>query len=77
MHGTSFLQDAKNVDVLANKVPIAYVSAKSAQSSALQASLANLKAVAPAHPLLMDLEEKDALFDEALKTHREALSAAG
>jgi hypothetical protein len=70
------LQESTNAEALANKVPIAFTIAKSAQGEALQTSLSQLRAVAPDHPLLRDLQEKEALFDEALQSHKEALSAA-
>ncbi|UZJ51653.1 hypothetical protein CBS101457_000973 [Exobasidium rhododendri] len=68
--------DASSADTQANKVPIAYASTKTGQSEALQATLSQLRAVAPNHPLLRDLQEKEVLFAESMQAHKEAISAA-
>jgi coatomer protein complex subunit epsilon len=72
----SYPQDAANTEVLANRVPIAYSTSKSGHSDALQDSLSQLRAVAPNHPLLLDLQEKENLFAEALQAQKEAISAS-
>lgn len=69
-------QDADNAEVLANKVCLACTTAKAPPAEALEAALSQLRAVAPEHSLLRDLAEKDSLFDEALRSQREALSTA-
>ncbi|PWN94403.1 hypothetical protein FA10DRAFT_274336 [Acaromyces ingoldii] len=65
--------DPDNADVVANQAVLAEYGAKAPGSTEY---LEKLKSLAPRHPLVRELKEKDLAFEEALQKHQEALSGA-
>lgn len=68
-----FSQDPDNADVIANQAVLAEYGAKTPEKSVF---LSKLQKLAPKHPLVRELKEKDAAFDEAIQKHKEALAGA-
>lgn len=67
------VQDPDNADVVANQAVLAEYGA---QAPGRTEFLEKLKSLAPKHPLVRELKEKDLAFEEALQKHQEALSGA-
>lgn len=72
-YSSAILQDPDNADVVANQAVLAEYGA---QAPGRTEYLEKLKSLAPKHPLVRELKEKDLAFEEALQKHQEALSGA-
>ena len=53
-------KDSNDMEAIANSIVLNVISGKEAREN-----ISNLEGIAPEHPLLVDLQEKSSLFDQA------------